>query len=103
MQTVMRSSELRDIILAIAPMGTSNDVSRSVGWGSFKHNYWNHEAYVPNMLATVSSGIPVHVDCWQVRVSCNKSKGFVGRELPSSFLKSEQVWRTQPFPHAEVG
>lgn len=78
--------------MAIAPLGTSNDVSRAVGWGSFKHDYWENEAYVPNLLATVASGIPVMVDCWQLRLECVRNKNLVGRDMPASFLASDQVF-----------
>lgn len=87
----MRNQQLQGVVLAVAPLGTSNDVSRAVGWGSFKHDYWKHDAYVPNMLASVGTGIPVRVDCWQLRMSCDKSKGYIGSELPPSFIKSDQA------------
>lgn len=87
----MRSRTLPEVSLAIAPLGSSNDISRSVGWGSFKEDYWSNSAYVPNMLKTVGLGRPVYVDCWSVRVACDKSKSLISSGLPESFLDSQEV------------
>eukprot|EP00892_Ulva_mutabilis_P001078 jgi/Ulvmu1/10971/UM007_0150.1 len=87
LQAFLRSPSLPEVSLAIAPLGTSNDISRSVGWGSFKEDYWSNTAYVPNMLKTVGLGRPVSVDCWSLRVASDKSKSLIAG-LPESFIDS---------------
>jgi hypothetical protein len=77
--------------IAVVPLGSSNDISRSVGWRSFKEEYWQDDA-IPGILSGVAGGVPVAVDNWKVRVSADKNKTVLGAsQLPASFEKPSSV------------
>ncbi|KAG1663214.1 hypothetical protein FOA52_011307 [Chlamydomonas sp. UWO 241] len=72
--------------LAIIPLGTGNDLSRSFGWGAAFEDAWaGSHAAMYNLLRRVAVAQPATLDCWSATIT-----------LPSPELKAHMPYSLAP-------
>lgn len=86
LQTVKRLGLEPAPAVSILPLGTGNDLSRSLGWGgAFKASWIGSNDALYKTLKRVADAQPSAVDCWKLDLIAPDESFFTGEGLPYAF------------------